>query len=127
MSRPTGLTSLPHDKLYEAAKGQFERANAIQAGTASYNLACIYGLRGNKEACLEALELARTKVTLPDQADILAARVEWEKEWIDKVGTPAKKEIKPSTPAQFKQKADASKLSNIGKNNPGLLNALKGL
>ena len=64
--------AMPHDKLYEAAKGQFERANAIQAGTASYNLACIYGLRGNKEACLEALELARTKVTLPDQADILA-------------------------------------------------------
>ena len=63
---------MPHDKLYEAAKGQFERANAIQAGTASYNLACIHGLRGNKEACLEALELARSKVTLPDQADILA-------------------------------------------------------
>ena len=64
--------AMPHDKLYEAAKGQFERANAIQAGTASYNLACIYGLRGNKDACLEALEVARTKVTLPDQADILA-------------------------------------------------------
>ena len=64
--------AMPHDKLYEAAKGQFERANAIQAGTASYNLACIYGLRGNKDACLEALEVARTKVTLPDQGDILA-------------------------------------------------------
>ncbi len=29
-------------------KKQFESANAIQAGTASYNLACIYGLRGDK-------------------------------------------------------------------------------
>ena len=64
--------AMPHDKLYEAAKGQFERANSIQAGTASYNLACIYGLRGNKEACLQALELARSKATLPNQADILA-------------------------------------------------------
>ena len=64
--------AMPHDKLYEAAKTQFERANSIQAGTASYNLACLYGLRGNKDACLEALELARSKATLPNQADILA-------------------------------------------------------
>ncbi len=64
--------AMPHEKLYEAAKAQFERANSIQAGTASYNLACIYGLRGNKEACLKELELARSKATLPDQADMLA-------------------------------------------------------
>jgi tetratricopeptide (TPR) repeat protein len=63
---------MPHDKLYESAKKQFEKANAIQAGTASYNLACIYGLRGDKEACLKALETSRDKVTLPDQADILS-------------------------------------------------------
>ena len=61
------------------------------------------------------------------QADILAARVEWEKEWLGTVGTTKPKEIKASTPGQFKQKADAAKLSSIGKNNPGLLNALKGL
>jgi hypothetical protein len=57
----------------------------------------------------------------------MAARIEWEKEWIDKVGASTKKEIKASTPTQFKQKAEATKLSNIGKNNPALLNALKGL
>ena len=61
----------PNDELYEKAKKQFEKANAIQAGTASYNLACIYGLRGDKDACLKALELSRDKVTLPDQAEIL--------------------------------------------------------
>jgi len=61
----------PDDKLYELAKKQFEKANAIQAGTASYNLACIYGLRGDKDACLKALENARDKVTLPEAADIL--------------------------------------------------------
>lgn len=61
------------------------------------------------------------------QADLIAARVEWEKEWLDKVGVSKPKEVKPSTPTQFKQQAEAKKLSNIGKNNPGLLNALKGL
>ena len=64
--------AMPHDKLYELAKKQFEKANAIQAGTASYNLACIYGLRGDKDAALKALENARDKVTLPDAADILS-------------------------------------------------------
>ncbi len=59
------------DHLYLLAKKQFETANLIQAGTASYNLACIYGLQGNTEACLDALENARTKVTLPAIDDIL--------------------------------------------------------
>lgn len=61
----------PDNELYEMAKKQFEKANAIQAGTASYNLACIYGLRGNSEACLKALENARDKVTLPEASEIL--------------------------------------------------------
>ena len=41
----------PDDELYESAKCQFERANAIQAGTAAYNLACIYSLRNDQDAC----------------------------------------------------------------------------
>jgi hypothetical protein len=61
----------PDHELYELAKKQFEKANAIQAGTASYNLACIYGIRGDKDACLKALENARDKVTLPEASDIL--------------------------------------------------------
>jgi hypothetical protein len=85
---------------------------------------------GNKAYLISSQNESKLRSSLPlvlHQADILAARVEWEMEWIDKVGTPVKKEVKPSTPAQFKQKADATKLSNIGKGNPGLLNALKGL
>ncbi|MDD5321883.1 MAG: hypothetical protein PHD43_15000 [Methylococcales bacterium] len=61
----------PDDELYELAKKQFEKANAIQAETASYNLACIYGLRGDNDACLKALKNARDKVTLPEADDIL--------------------------------------------------------
>jgi tetratricopeptide (TPR) repeat protein len=59
------------DQLYLLAKKQFEKANVIQAGTASYNLACIYGLQGNINDCLAALENARVKVTLPAINDIL--------------------------------------------------------
>ena len=85
---------------------------------------------GNKAYLISSQNESKLRSSLPlvlHQADILAARVEWETEWIDKVGASAKKEVKASTPTQFKQKADAAKLTNIGKNNPGLLNALKGL
>ena len=85
---------------------------------------------GNKAYLISSQNESKLRTSLPlilHQADILAARVEWEKEWIDKVGTPVKKEVKASTPTQFKQKADAAKLANVGKGNPGLLNALKGL
>jgi hypothetical protein len=59
---------------------------------------------------------------------MMASRIEWEKEWLDKVGAPAKpKEVKPVTPTQFKQQAEAKKLHNIGKGNTSLMNALKNL
>ncbi len=60
----------PDDEIYEQAKKQFECANSIQAGAASYNLACIYSLRGDNEACLKALQNSKDKASLPDVADI---------------------------------------------------------
>ncbi|MGZ4957530.1 MAG: TPR end-of-group domain-containing protein [Methylobacter sp.] len=62
----------PDDSLYGRAKSYFEKANAIQAGAASYNVACIYGLRGEKEGCLNALEISKNKGYLPVSADIFA-------------------------------------------------------
>ncbi|WP_027149427.1 hypothetical protein [Methylobacter tundripaludum] len=62
----------PNDSLYERAKNYFEKANAIQAGSASYNVACIYGLRGEKEGCHNALEISKNKGYLPVVADIIA-------------------------------------------------------
>lgn len=59
------------DALYEQARTYFEKANAIQAGSASYNLACIYGLRNEEEACLQALENAQNKGSLPDAEEIM--------------------------------------------------------
>jgi len=61
-----------NDSLYERAKSYFEKANAIQAGSASYNVACIYGLRSEKEGCLNALEISKNKGYLPVVADIIA-------------------------------------------------------
>lgn len=60
-----------NDPLYERAKEQFNKANAIQAGTASYNLACIYGLRRDEDHCREALEDSRDHGVLPGEDDIL--------------------------------------------------------
>jgi hypothetical protein len=85
----------PDDILYDQAKKQFERANSIQAGTASYNLACIYGLRGDQEACLKALQNSKDKASLPDVADITGdpdmASVkdqEWFLAFIEEVANP---------------------------------------
>ncbi len=60
------------DELYNLAKKQFETANAIHKGTASYNLACIYALRGEQDACLGALENSRDNGSLPALADMVA-------------------------------------------------------
>lgn len=66
------LKDVPHDdELYDKAKQQFETANAIHKGTASYNLACIYALRNDQDACLKALENSRDNGSLPEASEIL--------------------------------------------------------
>jgi hypothetical protein len=86
---------------------------------------------GNKAYLISGQNESKLRSSLAlilHQADMLASRVEWEKEWLGKVGVAKPKEIKPTTPAQFKQNAEAKKLHNIGsKGNTDLLNALKGL
>lgn len=86
---------------------------------------------GNKAYLISGQNESKLRSSLAlilHQADMLASRVEWEKEWLDKVGVAKPKEVKPATPAQYKQNAEAKKLHNIGsKGNTDLLNALKGL
>lgn len=60
-----------NSEFYFKAQQQFERANSIQAGAASYNLACIHALRGDFDDCLKALETSRDKGSLPETQDIV--------------------------------------------------------
>lgn len=62
----------PKDALYDNALALFQDANRIQSGSASYNLACIYALRNDQEACLNALEDSRDHGSLPSIDDILS-------------------------------------------------------
>ena len=59
-----------NDELYDLAGEYFANAERIQRGSAAYNLACVYGLRGQDEACLEALELSKECGSLPNVEDI---------------------------------------------------------
>jgi len=58
------------DPLYESAKRSFEKANHIQKGSASYNLACVYSLCNEQNACLAALKEAKQHGSLPNANDI---------------------------------------------------------
>ncbi|MCK4841081.1 MAG: hypothetical protein KAT04_04270 [Methylococcales bacterium] len=59
------------DDLYIKAKESFESAENIQNGSASYNLACMYALQNEGDACLKALENARDHGLVPDEQDII--------------------------------------------------------
>lgn len=110
----------PDDGLYALAKKQFENANAIQKGAASYNLACIYGLRTDKEACLKTLESARDAGTLPDADDILndpdlisVKDQDWFIEFMELLNKKA--EVKPEDKAPVVKSTD-SKWKMVEKN-----------
>lgn len=62
--------SLDHE-LYIKAKELFDKAEKIQEGSASYNLACMYALQSDGDACLEALESARDHGLIPSEAEII--------------------------------------------------------
>lgn len=60
-----------HAELYKLAEEFFEKACAIQKGSASYNLACIYALAGDSERCRQALLQAKEYGSLPELQTVL--------------------------------------------------------
>ncbi len=129
------------DELYEMAKRQFDKANSIQSGVAAFNLACVYGVRGDNDNCLVALKTAKDKGNLPVDADILSdpdlagmknkawfkdfmasleedRRIEEQKRLAAKAAEEEAKKPKPKNPNDFdpyhaeKKKADAKKSEN---------------
>lgn len=59
------------DELYAKAKQSFIKAEKIQQGSASYNLACMSALINEGDACLKALENARDHGLIPSEEDIV--------------------------------------------------------
>jgi len=108
--------ALDHE-LYRKAKESFGAAEKIQAGSASYNLACIYALQNEGNACLKALENARDHGLVPDEQDILndddlknVKQLAWFAEYINSLTTAPEEVIieeteqESSEPSEIKEK-----------------------
>ena len=94
--------------LYHMAKHFFEKAGAIQKGSAAYNLACIYALNADEEECLAALRLAKNSGTLPDEpvilqdADMVAVlELPWFKEFLEEMRKKPEPEAKLQHEPEF--------------------------
>jgi len=88
------------DDLYSKAKESFEAAEIIQAGSAAYNLACLYALHNEGESCLKALEQARDHGLIPDEQDIIndndlknVTKLPWFSEYIESLSEEEEEEV----------------------------------
>ena len=102
-----------NDELYDEALGKFQLAEERFFGSASYNIACIYAIRGDEDACKQALEDSRDNGSLPPKKEILndadlinVKETEWFKEFIETMlkPPPTRKTVK-----QLREEAAAAK------------------
>lgn len=60
-----------NDKLYSMARQSFNNAERIQQGSAAFNIACIFAMKRDERQCLEYLELAAKRGSLPGTKEIM--------------------------------------------------------
>jgi tetratricopeptide (TPR) repeat protein len=96
------------DELYDLAKEFFENAERIQRGSAAYNLACIFGVRGQEDACLGALEVSKEFGSLPDADEIVKdtdlANVQskkWFAEFMERVTAEPEPEVEDESEVKY--------------------------
>lgn len=58
------------DDFYAQAREKFLRAESLQPGLASYNLACLDSIRNDSEACRKHLQTALDRGHLPSIEDV---------------------------------------------------------
>lgn len=98
----------PTHSLYDLAREKFLLAEKIQAGSASYNLACIHSLRNEHDECLKCLKAAQEHGNVPEPDQILhdadLANVQytpWFQAFVDSLKSGQKKiECENSDPEQ---------------------------
>lgn len=84
----------------------------------------------NKAYLISYQPESRLRTTLPiilHQADMLAARVEWERDWLPKLSNPQQSKPKPQASRFNAAAAKQEAMAKVGKSNPGLLAALKNI
>jgi hypothetical protein len=84
----------------------------------------------NKAYLISYQPESRLRTTLPiilHQADMLASRVEWERDWLPKLNTPQQTKPKPQASRMNAAAAKQEAMARVGKTNPGLLAALKNI
>ena len=84
----------------------------------------------NKAYLISFQPESRLRTTLPiilHQADMLASRVEWERDWLPKLQAPKASKPKASPSKYTSGAAKEQAIAKLGKSNPGLLTALKNI
>jgi len=86
---------------------------------------------GNKAYLISGQNESKLRSCLPlilHQADMMASRIEWEREWLDKVNVgPIKAKEIPKPSAYTRPAAQAAKFNAVAKGNTAFVNALKNI
>lgn len=85
---------------------------------------------GNKAYLISGQNESKLRSCLPiilHQADMMASRIEWENEWLDKMGETPKKDIAKANSYAKPAAQQAAKFKAVAKGNTAFMDALKNL